>query len=397
MPLHTHQSTANRIRCDQRYTLKYPASISKSTLVEENISESQVLSNDIAIVSQHNTEDTHTIISDESLGEIEAVNNANQSKSEYKNIRELIFVSNDINNDFGWAKIADLDVIMMKSNGYINATRMCRDISTKTGSKKPYRQWTITNKARELISELFPTGLKYSILINSGSLKVIEGTYVHPNLIPHITTWASPKFAVRMNEKITEYFSIKMYNQTKSVSKDELIEEVQPVLNEVIDNTTYAQNGLVSAQNNKLLKQNNGLIKRNIAIMHKLDAISSRQVVPTGDPLDKPQFVVFSNNIDPGKCKAVDKPSSYTASRVMARGLKARVTKHKLKYPKATILISIHSNPNTVNLWKRIKKDLTDSGRIMPHGGYNFESLVAESVLKREIIRIHNERFKYAE
>lgn len=51
-------------------------------------------------------------------------------KKDGKDIREIIFLK--INDEFSWGKYADFKIIILKKNGYINATKICGTISEET-------------------------------------------------------------------------------------------------------------------------------------------------------------------------------------------------------------------------------------------------------------------------
>jgi len=91
----------------------------------------------------------------------------------------------------------------MKSNGYINATKICKDGGKILGN------WNENLFSKQLIKELSLTiGLpivNLTILIKQGGNQQITGTYVHPKLIPHIASWISPKFALMVSDIINEY------------------------------------------------------------------------------------------------------------------------------------------------------------------------------------------------
>lgn len=113
-------------------------------------------------------------------------------KKNGKDVREIAFA--DIDDDYQYGKLSDLTVILMKKNGYINATKMCKRLT------KNFSDWSVISHSKELIKALsLRTNIRVSelvISIKSVDNKKISGTYVHNALIPHIATWASPAFGV---------------------------------------------------------------------------------------------------------------------------------------------------------------------------------------------------------
>jgi hypothetical protein len=121
-------------------------------------------------------------------------------------IRNIAFEK--ITDEFSFGKYGDFNVIIMNKNGYINATKLCQE-----GNKRLLK-WNQTKHAKELeeeiIKKILPnrngsTEIKY--VINGGNIRIINGTYVHPKLIPHIASWISPAFAIKVADIVNEYFT----------------------------------------------------------------------------------------------------------------------------------------------------------------------------------------------
>jgi hypothetical protein len=142
-------------------------------------------------------------------------NNKNINKN--KNITNIIF--KNINDEYAWGKFGDFKVIIMKENGFINATKLCGDAKTKSGTRKDFSEWKKNSSANEIINKIKSGGNPYQLLVNvvMGPNDIRE-TYAHPDLIPHIASWASPKFAVRVSRIINKYF-------VKKASKEKLIQK----------------------------------------------------------------------------------------------------------------------------------------------------------------------------
>ncbi len=91
-------------------------------------------------------------------------------------------------------------------------------------SIKELSEWKRNNNVHELINELnlpleIPRGDLFTI-ISGGQIIELRGTYIHPLLISHIASWASPKFAVKVSRIINEQ-SIRV----KDTKIDELIKK----------------------------------------------------------------------------------------------------------------------------------------------------------------------------
>jgi KilA-N domain/Protein of unknown function (DUF3627) len=146
-----------------------------------------------------------------------------------------------IKGNYWYAAYGEFKVIMDKTNGYINATKMC------TSGGKELCDWIKNKSSQELIQTLesnmvlentHPTldisdlPLKGYQSENSrfGSLTIqkvytakkteidciISGTYCHPDLIPPIACWISPLFALKVSKIINGY----IVNEYKSKLND---------------------------------------------------------------------------------------------------------------------------------------------------------------------------------
>ncbi|AKI79717.1 kila N-terminal domain N1R/P28 DNA binding protein [Acanthamoeba polyphaga mimivirus] len=142
-------------------------------------------------------------ISEESDEEISEESDEDVPEEEYddNDIRNIII--ENINNEFARGKFGDFNVIIMKDNGFINATKLCKNAGSD------FYHWKETKKAKELINELE----KYTkldekellILITGGKKYEIRGTYVHPILITNIANWISSIFAMKVGIWIEEW------------------------------------------------------------------------------------------------------------------------------------------------------------------------------------------------
>ena len=129
-------------------------------------------------------------------------------------IRNLCIIR--INDDFSYGNYGVFQVIIKNDNGFMNATKLCKD------GGKEFRNWKANANAKELISAVSSSaripadGILQTI--TGGKNVVIRGTYVHPDLIPHIASWVSPEFAIKVSKIVNEYFIKKA-----SEEKDKLL------------------------------------------------------------------------------------------------------------------------------------------------------------------------------
>src|SRR5271167_2776178 len=130
-----------------------------------------------------------------------------------------------IQDNFWYGQYGNFDVVIDKSNGFVNATKLCSDggkhfyhwKESKVSKEliKTLEQWNFNlaledDESREpwAISSYAPVKevVKSVITLNiSDEDKAISGTYCHPLLIPHIACWVSPTFALK-SSSIINYF-----------------------------------------------------------------------------------------------------------------------------------------------------------------------------------------------
>ena len=104
-------------------------------------------------------------------------------------------VSRKINDNYSIGKYYYFDVTIHTNTGYINATKLCAD------GGKQLKDWFMNDCNKELVESYIKliniNTLTYSI--NGGNITQTSGTYVHPKLITHITSWVYPYFAWKVS------------------------------------------------------------------------------------------------------------------------------------------------------------------------------------------------------
>ncbi|AXY04566.1 N1R/p28 family protein [Fowlpox virus] len=146
-------------------------------------------------------------------------------------------VTRKIDDRFCYIKYDKFDLIMMKENRFINATKLC-----KLGGKD-FHRWKRLDGSKELMikvnemNEMWksappPPDLGGIIIEVNGSNQYTEydiaGSYVHQDLIPHIASWISPLFALKVSKIISCYVSGKY--EFKLKEKENKIEELLDLL-----------------------------------------------------------------------------------------------------------------------------------------------------------------------
>lgn len=100
----------------------------------------------------------------------------------------------------------DVDVILLKENNYINATKFCR----KNG--KDFYDWQRLNNTKDIIFEVENIINKPSIIKITTKDNISRGSYVHPYLLTHIGGWISPKFQVNVLHWIGQWEKFNLEN-----------------------------------------------------------------------------------------------------------------------------------------------------------------------------------------
>ncbi|AGF85779.1 N-domain protein [Moumouvirus goulette] len=138
-------------------------------------------------------------------------------KSIYKminktHINNIIF--QDIDEKYSFGQYGDFDVIIDKSNGYINVTKMCKF----SDNAKEFKAW-LRNKSSVLlmdeISKSIGISRKNLTIIKSNGLNNTRGTYVHPILLTHIAQWFSIDFSVKIGLWIEKWKTYSKKNNAK--------------------------------------------------------------------------------------------------------------------------------------------------------------------------------------
>jgi hypothetical protein len=95
-------------------------------------------------------------------------------------------------------------VVLMEENGYVNATQLVHDISSSAGTTRhrDLSEWVRGPSGRSLIRAVSRLKVipENEVLISlplsqsdpSRTQRGHAGTYVHPDLVPHIISWADP-------------------------------------------------------------------------------------------------------------------------------------------------------------------------------------------------------------
>lgn len=136
-------------------------------------------------------------------------------------------VVKDINDEFAIAKIGELSVIMVKSNGYVNASKLCNDC------ERDFLEWVSEESTKELMSFLEKREKNSVIPLltkrHEGVKNNLKGIYVHPDLVINLAMWCSPEYALKVSTIMESYHILSAKNKLLK-DKDEKIDELKKII-----------------------------------------------------------------------------------------------------------------------------------------------------------------------
>lgn len=209
---------------------------------------------------------------------------------------------------YSYGQYGEFNVIM-KENGYINATKLCQDAQNKTGSKKEFRHWKNNSYAKRIIAAIasdvnfLPSELFIEVNTGNKNLTIVRGTYVHPDLIPHIASWASPDFAIMVARIVNQYIvrqAIKAKDrqlEQKDDKIDKLVKKIDKLI--IVDKVNTKKIDSQQKQIAELLalgksihSQNVVIKEQNVVTHKKLNRSCHERVPHSLNELNEHKFVI---------------------------------------------------------------------------------------------------------
>lgn len=280
------------------------------------------------------------------------------SKLSVNNLNSIIYESIG-NTDYGWANYSNLKVIVQNKNGYINATKLC---ALKQG--KFFKSWLINKGSRELLEHTAEyIGLTVSELTEErkgGDDQTITGTYVHPLLAPHIASWVSPKFAIKVSLIVNDHI-VREYKEQIRVKDDKIDELCRKIdqQSEKLDQQSKDTKLLLTGVSD--LKRNVEVANENtVCVLNTLEGVSERVVPPNRvDQTKKESFTVLHMN-DP----ALEVP--YYVIRAQGNSTRNAIARKRKLSPNLRVVVKLDDHPNSVELWNAIKTRLGSNMVFVP-------------------------------
>lgn len=399
---------------------------------EESVEEESVEEESVEEESEEDeekSEDKKTTFVDNSLDETDKTD-----------IRNISIKTVDSKGYFGVGSYGEFKVYIMMMDvpekgykkGYINITKIC---SLKN---KEFYDWSKKTSSKLIIKEILSVpefdGTDLTVRVTSGSRyeAYTRGTYIHPELVPHVVSWISPKFAIKVSKIVNEFITkeaidkkdklIRQKNKLLGIKQDKidtLTDMVKEVLskNEQISRTTInilnenkkmaidnrklskkadklsekadrllEDNNELTDKANQLLEDNKKTKKQLKKIDSKLNICCDKRVVDTDDNNLSNVFALVRNNLDD------ENSYEYTTFRTQRKSLKSSFNKHTSKYPDAKIILKLDYAPNSVNLQNRVKEYL--KGKIIwKMNSFDLAEDYTEEDLVEDIKYVHSQRF----
>jgi hypothetical protein len=252
-----------------------------------------------------------------------------------------------IDDTYSHAEYGDFKVIMNIKTGYINATKLCAD-----GGKR-FDNWIRNTGNKELVEEGKKNFLTYEeVLITDNSYGLTRGTYAHPDLIPHIASWVSPKFAIKVS-KIVNEFLIR--------EREEVIRRLTGEKSELIQMLEESNKRRENEHKESLKIYNDMMAQHHKTHNHieelqiTLDTVSNRIEIVIDEVVPPSIRVELHEEI--GIMELNDRTSKYTHKVFCRQNKSANNAKNRIlrDYPQATLFREINPSPNSKNFLHNLK------------------------------------------
>ena len=313
-----------------------------------------------------------------------------------------------IKDTFYYGLFGDFRLVIDKSTGFFNATKLCDQ-----GGKNLFN-WKRLEKSKRMIEyyqRSCPSDLKGSFLYevklqnNDNLNKQITGTYVPQELILEIASWVSIEFYDKCNKIILNYF----VNEFKKMNKSALEEKIKQVeeLEEQMKKLTLKHEEVVAVKDDKIDQllnyvrslgislehvkdQNDELLDRNKGLKHDIKQVKTKLNIAVEDRAPLPEnkakqerFVLLKRNDD--------EYYPYYTIRAQDDYTKRKLKFERQHFPNLEILLDFACNPNSKTLYTRIKESLKAKRVVFKGNNIDLEpSDVTEQQLMDEMIMIND-------
>jgi KilA-N domain/Protein of unknown function (DUF3627) len=268
-------------------------------------------------------------------GKIEKMGDGPEEVVQMKEMSLESIVFEKINEQFGWGQYGDFKILIRLSDNYVNATKLCTD------GGKLFGHWIVNQKSKDLVDQLGRTyriSDRFSCLSEVTAYGETRGTYVHPDLVPHIASWISAEFAIKVsrivNEHIVREYQWELNKKQGTINSLEF--KVDTLLTELRD-----ARRVIDVTNENVIET-----------LDQLGAVSYERVpIERMAPREKEQLILLHLE-----------GHNYKVIRAQRRAVSGAIATQKLKYPTLRTMLVIDSHPNAKELWNAIKNRLRSDG-----------------------------------
>ena len=313
-----------------------------------------------------------------------------------------------IKDTFYYGLFGDFRLVIDKSTGFFNATKLCDQ-----GGKNLFN-WKRLEKSKRMVEyyqRSCPSDLKGSFLYevklqnNDNLNKQFTGTYVPQELILEIASWVSIEFYDKCNKIILNYF----VNEFKKMNKSALEKKIKQVeqLEEQMKKLTLKHEEVVAVKDDKIDQlldyvrslgislehvkdQNDELLDRNKGLKHDIKQVKTKLGIAVEDRAPLPEnkakqerFVLLKRNDD--------EYYPYYTIRAQDDYTKRKLKFERQHFPNLEVLLDFACNPNSKTLYTRIKESLKAKRVVFKGNNIDLEpSDVTEQQLMDEMIMIND-------
>jgi KilA-N domain/Protein of unknown function (DUF3627) len=281
-----------------------------------------------------------------------------------------------IRDNFWYGLYGEFQVVIDASDGYVNASKMCR-----AGGKK-FKEWkrlkgsqhlitvferswvpentpvnfqngesTLEDLEAQMCAPRFPACkfVQPANLINEDRL--ISGTYVHPDLIPSIAGWISPEFQLKANRVVNRY----IVNEWKTK-----LEASERAATELLSSLQTTQLALDSSIECNALLQGNINDWQAVSNLQNNIIDIKKEVVETlqdtiGEKVRERQMWAQTHSFTMLKTNEENPKHGFYVIRCQGKRVGAAIRKLRQKHQRAEVIYQQKRVPNAVNLYTRLK------------------------------------------
>ena len=281
-----------------------------------------------------------------------------------------------IQDNYWYGAYGPFRVVMMKSNGYINATKLC------TSGGKDYKDWARLKGSTELINALekvkelentpvnssnpdftlrdanvqictlaSPPCIFIKTANNSPIEQLISGTYCHPDLVPTIAGWVSRYFQIMANRVLNGYITAK-YKTHIAAAKQEL-STTQLALQQATELRIAADMATFRAQQQTQLSMSQTELVLRLNEHVKQQTRMKQEVIEQKE--HQHQVWASTHAFTMLRLNNPDAKRPYYALRRKRIDMCGAIMKLRAKHPAAVMVYQNSYVPNPVNLYNRLK------------------------------------------